>query len=206
MSPRALLGTQQAFTCRPPHSMWLMESRMKIKQNYTSNNSNSPLNISYDEYFHCCGKLQALKQEVKWDVMAFQVDVWKSGSLEVWKQVTGLRCNHRRFYQKTPPKNVRFPLWDKYSFTVFSLSPAASFTAAEKTFWAYYRKLGLKLVFLKIAALFYQKCGFGQLHLADFPSCLGVGKCSLFPPAKLSLHQCRELWIDEKMSSFNRMC
>lgn len=31
------------------------------------------------------------------------------------------------------------------------------------------------LVFLKIDALFDQKCGLGQLHLASFPSCPGGG-------------------------------
>lgn len=41
------------------------------------------------------------------------------------------------------------------------------------------RKSGITLVALKIAALFCQKCGFGQLHLAEFPSC-PEGKCSPF--------------------------
>lgn len=49
-------------------------------------------------------------------------------------------------------------------------SPVASFTPDETLFCAQRWEWGLVVMCLKIAALSDQKCGCGQLHLAEFPS------------------------------------
>lgn len=78
----------------------------------------------------------------------------------------------------------------------------ASFTPVEPPYCAQFRKLGLILGFLKIAALFYQKCGAGQLHLAELPSCLG--ESGAISRAKASLSQCWRLQLISNCVSVQR--